>query len=382
MVDASANPDVGASDADSPAPPLGYQPGLDGLRGIAILAVLGLHVVDAWFPGGALGVDVFFVLSGFLISTIVLEELRASRSDDFGFARFYVRRFLRLFPALYTMLAAVAVYALVSPASTRGVLLPEIGVAALYMGNLSWAWGRSLTWLGHTWSLALEEQFYLVWPAILVSCVRRTWIRALTGALAATVVAVLAYRVAVGIDPRGLLLQRPDALVVGCLLALVRWQRPRRFEALGSPVLVGAVSLGILLLLLAGDGHWFPEDLYFRGLYLGVSGATAVLLAHLVSRPVSPGGTGSPVVRALSTRPLTQVGRISYGLYVWHYPVFIFISLHTGLTGPAAFVAKVAGAFGFALASWFLVERRALRLKSRFASKRAPSHVPPALEPG
>jgi len=174
------------------------------------------------------------------------------------------------------------------------------------------------------------------------------------------------------VDPDGLLLQRPDALMVGCLLALVRWKWPDALGTLVRPVQVGAVSLAALLLLVAADARWLNEGTYVHGLFLGVSVATAFLIGHLVSQPSVPAERASMISRILSVRPFTQIGRISYGLYLWHYPIFVYVDLRTSLTGVAAEFVKVALAFVFAVTSWFLIERPALRLKRRFAAPLVP----------
>lgn len=354
--------------ADSHSQPLGYQPGLDGVRAVAILCVMGSHLLGATFLGGGLGVDMFFVLSGFLISTIVLEEMRASRRDAFGFRNFYIRRMLRLFPALYTMLAALALYTLLAPADLRAQLLPALALSAVYLGNFAFLWGVSMSWLGHTWSLALEEQFYLVWPAVLVVFVRRRRLVPLIGLLLFGVLAVLVYRLVWGVDPRAYLLQRPDTLMVGCLLALLRWRWPEYVRTACKGSAVGGASFVALLVLVACEDRWIVERDYSHGLFLLVSASTAVLIGHVVCQPIRETHRMSVVSRLLSTRPLTDVGRISYGLYLWHYPAFLYVDQRTHLSGFVAGVAKVGFAFALALISWFVVERRALRLKHRFAS--------------
>jgi peptidoglycan/LPS O-acetylase OafA/YrhL len=362
----SATDPAAIANGREPAPPLGYQAGLDGVRAVAILSVMASHAVDT-FRGGGLGVDMFFVLSGFLITTLVLEELRASKGN-FGFANFYVRRMLRLFPALYTMLLAITVYVLVVGPDNGDQLLPAVGMTALYLGNVAFLFGISLNWLGHTWSLALEEQFYLVWPIVLVTFVRRKRLLQLLGLLVLVVLVVLVYRLAVGIDPDGWVLQRPDALVVGCVTAIVRWLWPDRLRAACRPVAVGAIAFGLLALQIVGDARWVSEDAFVKGLFLVVSLSTAALVGHVVSRPADD-PRGSPVVRGLAMTPFRQIGRISYGLYLWHYPIFAFVKARTSLTGLGAIAVELVATFAVAITSWFLIERRALRLKRRFASK-------------
>jgi peptidoglycan/LPS O-acetylase OafA/YrhL len=151
-------------------PKLGYVPALDGLRAIAVTMVMFLHAHFFLGHNGAIGVDIFFTLSGFLITTLLLEEFYKKGTIDI--LSFYFRRTLRLFPALYLMLIVVLIYALTTTNSEdKNSLYKEITASALYINNLvygiGWWKGYAPIALGHTWSLAVEEQFYLVWPCIL-----------------------------------------------------------------------------------------------------------------------------------------------------------------------------------------------------------------------
>ncbi len=142
-----------------------YEPSLDGMRAVAVTCVVAFHATH-WLPGGWAGVDVFFVLSGFLITSLLAQEIEASGSIDLG--SFYLRRALRLVPALTVMLLASLAVAVLLPSRTLEDVR-AIGLAGTYLMN----WNRAFAlfpqaWLGHTWSLAMEEQFYLLWPAILL----------------------------------------------------------------------------------------------------------------------------------------------------------------------------------------------------------------------
>ena len=145
---------------------LGYQPALDGMRALAVVLVAGVHTHPRLVPGGSIGVDAFFVLSGFLITTLLVEELDTRGHISSG--RFYARRALRLLPALAGLLFVVTGWAVfVAAPNTRHNALLEVAAAASYTRNFTWWSHVPGTLLGHTWSLAVEEQFYLVWPVLL-----------------------------------------------------------------------------------------------------------------------------------------------------------------------------------------------------------------------
>ena len=149
---------------------IGYLPALDGLRAIAIILVMLTHANFQLGANGILGVDMFFALSGFLITTLLLEENESN--TKISLAGFYVRRAFRLFPALYIMLFVIFCYALffTSTVTEKIIIFSEIKAAGLYLYNISWNWGWATEGLllAHTWSLAVEEQFYLLWPLIFI----------------------------------------------------------------------------------------------------------------------------------------------------------------------------------------------------------------------
>jgi peptidoglycan/LPS O-acetylase OafA/YrhL len=313
---------------------------LDGLRGIAILVVLGAHTGVPGFAagGGGAGVTLFFVLSGYLITSLLLAEKdRAGRVD---FRAFYIRRALRLFPALAAVLVVVAILLVAGllPEDARAdtdyriVFLSVIG----YVANWAAVAGQSIGILGHTWSLAVEEQFYIVWPALLLVGLRlgRSWLALIVLVL---IFLDVPYRVLldlnggflhvfVGTDSRG------DALLLGCVLALleIRWH----------PVvgIAGLTGIGLLA------ASWPPN----AGL------GTQVLLIPAAAIAGTLAVAGCPTI--LAWRPLAFIGKISYGLYLWHglviwwywpWPVEVLLSI------------------AIACVSYSVLERRFLRLKDR-----------------
>ena len=303
---------------------LGYRPALDGVRGVAILSVVGMHFFG--FPrGGLLGVDLFFVLSGFLITTLLLEEW--GERGRVSLRAFYRRRALRLLPALVGMLAvyaAVVLCALATGIVDRGAVLAAFGFIAstlAYAQNFVTAFGVGniqMSPLVHLWSLAEEEQFYVVWPIVLVFCLRRN-VRTsrLLVVLAMAAVAVAVHRAALVHDP-GVGLPRvefgpdtrsPDALLVGCAFALVRqygsWAIAARWRGA-----IGTAALALIVtVVLTGSIDGRVTYLYWIPLVALAGGALVFSLS--VGPPVG-------IMRVLSMQPLVFVGTISYGLYVWH----------------------------------------------------------------
>lgn len=347
---------------------LGHRPALDGLRGIAVLIVLVGHGPIA-FLGGGPGVTVFFTLSGFLITALLLEERRTNGRVDLS--RFYARRALRLLPALAVCLVAVAIGLTVLEVPLTGVWY-----AALYVANLAPALGARLPYLSHTWSLSLEEQFYVAWPLtlLLLARIRRPWaVAAVTGA---GVVVCAALRVVV--DRDALLTQaqaiqvafhalwRADALLVGCLLALVLGPALRLSRTLVAWAAAAGVATVVAATLQA------RSDLYYSLWITAVPLATAALVVWALS-------VDNRFSRALTWRPLRYTGRISYGLYLWHFPIFVL--LRPELEGlPAVVEIAVGTAISFVVASvsFFVVERPFLRLKHRFEPRRDAVVVRPA----
>ena len=281
-------------------PKLAYEPSFDGLRGVAVLAVIATHFnAPGIVNGGLVGVTLFFVLSGYLITRLVLTE--HASTGDVNFMSFYRRRLARLFPALALMLVAVGAVLVIE--GRAAVAIVSVTTSALYVSNLAIANGIVLGPLEHTWSLAIEEQFYLLWPVILIIGIRRP--RVLIAALVIGIATSAELRLG-PVTEIGRFwwvyhstLTRADALLVGCLLALV----PFKPSQLTTIVALGCL---VVLVILPLDQPTFVTLLLLPAAI--VSGLV------IVSRP-----------RFLGVAPLVAVGRISYGLYLWHFPLAMML---------------------------------------------------------
>jgi peptidoglycan/LPS O-acetylase OafA/YrhL len=362
---------------------LGRVPALDGLRGIAIALVVlfhteavaytnqptGVKVIDRAFGGGFLGVDLFFVLSGFLITALLLREDHDRGRVSFG--SFYVRRALRLLPALFLLLAVHAIYmATTNPPGPYGTGSELTSVAGVLVYGTNWVITYSPTsvtiGLGHLWSLAIEEQFYLLWPAILIVFLgvrRRTDL--VVAAIAALIVAVVLHRLVMWDQGHAWPTvyyrtdTRADGLLIGALLAClwVRGLTPRRGIVAGAWVAVGVVI--VCLEYARTDVGW----LYEGGFTLFAVAVAALILAAVDGRWVGN--------RFLELAPLRALGRVSYGMYLWQSFVFYAIARY-GLSWAQGVRVLVAWSLigACTAVSWFVVERPALRLKHRLDARR------------
>jgi peptidoglycan/LPS O-acetylase OafA/YrhL len=345
----------------------GHWPALDGVRAVGVGAVMCYHLYEPhFFTGGYLGVDVFFVLSGFLITWGLVAEW--DRSGHLRFRRFYARRALRLFPALAGVLVFASVLILtVLHGTNRSETISGLPWIVGYVSN--WARAVNASNLGvltNLWSLAVEEQFYLIWPTVLLILLSRRWSRDRLGtAILAVAAAEAVYRealyragvsvnrIANGLDTHS------DALLVGCAIAL--WLSSGRLERIPTSVLQAGAWLGasaIAVLMLTGNGQTS-----FQWGYPLTAIAGGALIADLV---VAPPRTLRTV---LSCRPAVWVGRRSYGLYVWSYPIYY------GLPWPADFLgwhrdlAEMTLSVAVAAVSYQVLELPFLRRKLRFSSR-------------
>lgn len=344
---------------------LGYRRGLDGLRAIAAGVVVLFHLGLGGARGGWLGVDLFFVLSGFLITTLLLEE--CDRNRRLSLRRFYARRALRLFPALYALVLAALALSFVtrSPAAASSIRGEALAAATYSMDVFKGEFATK--YLVHTWSLAVEEQFYLLWPLVLGALMRKR--------VRPTYIAVLCIVLVTGAAlGRGLfetgdnvvMATRADGILLGCAVALVRHHRPTS-RLVGWLRSAWPLALGVLAIAFSGAVELSQKS----GFGVTVAGlASMSVILQVVDRP------SAALDRALSIAPLVAIGKVSYGLYLWHVFVFRVLSgLRPHLPLLVHRAALLTATAAVTVASYFVIERPALRLKSRFTAP-APTPTP------
>jgi peptidoglycan/LPS O-acetylase OafA/YrhL len=322
-------------------------PALDGLRAVAVLMVMGDHAVLPHFAGGFIGVDIFFVLSGFLISGIVMDEWL--KTGGFRVRRFLYRRFLRLFPALCLMVLLVLPVAARLSGAWADVTL-DAGAALLYITNLvrMHAIHEPNLFYGHTWSLGVEQQFYLLWPLGLVACLRngmggRTLLRLSLLLL----LGLLAWRLYLALSqaPIPRLYNAPDTRLQGVLLGCLAGMALRLLDAsaiqqlsqLTARLRWPAVGLAVAVFLnLRIDGAYFAWGLPLT------EAAACLLILDLHFRPATR------LARLLAWPLISRLGLVSYGVYLWHYPVFRI--LNELACSKSLFIFGVGGALSVLMA--------------------------------
>jgi peptidoglycan/LPS O-acetylase OafA/YrhL len=354
-----------------------YLPGLDGMRALAVVAVMIYHADNEWLHGGFLGVEVFFVISGYLITLLLMAEReQTGRVDLVGF---WARRARRLLPALFTMLFLVLSYTMLARADELGKLRGDLIGSLLYVSNWYQIWvGQGYTAvndfvpLRHLWSLAVEEQFYLVWPIVMMLMLRRGGTRRLAMTARWLIIAALVVTVAMAVlfhggraidcattpeaywnvggrcvDKTDFLylstITRSSGLLLGAAFAMV-W-RPKaimrgplrdRSRMLDGAALVGLVVLGLQMWFVTVTGPSGADPMLFRGGFL-ITGIATLTLIGAVTHPYTA------TTRLLALRPLVWVGTRSYGLYLYHWPIYQIIRKVAGnsLTLPQFVVAMI-----------------------------------------
>jgi peptidoglycan/LPS O-acetylase OafA/YrhL len=347
---------------------LEYRPELDGMRGLGLLAIMWYHsqafVGGPNYHGGFHALDMFFVLSGYLITTLLVREWDKYNAIRIG--NFYARRALRLLPAL---VIAIPFGALVVATLAEPFPRPywQSALSAIsYVAN----WFQlqlSIAPLGHTWSLSVEEQYYLAWSALLVIALKRGTSYWRLGSFALVVAAVMgiaryaAFRAGHADFAVLSTFTRPDGVLIGSALALLLADVPARVRTFLARRDVGlAAAFAFVGLTFVLDWH---RPLYYEGGLTVFNVVTAALIAHMLL------ADRSAPRRFLSFLPFAALGRISYGVYLFHVPmVYLVVGRPATRVGAEWVGLYFVAAIGMGVASWFLVERPVLKLKSRFGS--------------
>nr|WP_280882719.1 acyltransferase [Streptomyces pseudovenezuelae] len=370
---------------------------MDGLRTVAVAMVLVYHVRPDLLPGGSVAVDVFFTISGFVITRLLLAEY--ARTGGIGLRSFYRRRWLRLVPALLVVCAVCVVLSLTTSLRAFDGAWAAAGLAAAFVVNIVRAlqpgpYSDVTGPLGHTWSLSVEEQFYLLWPLALLFLLRR--FRARTVLLCTAALCALpvlwryhlwnpdaAHRIYNGTDTRA------DQLLAGALVAValarLRADDPRLAMLRSCAGRLAWPALGLLFLVAlkvpvtGGEGAW--NAVWYTVGFLAVAMVSATLVMGLVLRP------DTRLSRVLSLAPLAWVGRnLSYGIYLWHYPIIRLLGSLGVKDGRMS--ATVVLTMLMALLSYALVEtpflhrgRRVPSEPARCAAVSSPTAAPPSTWP-
>jgi peptidoglycan/LPS O-acetylase OafA/YrhL len=334
---------------------LGYNPRLDGLRGVATLCVLFYHYLVSGFQAGLYGLDIFFVISGYLITKVLLKYV----SDGHSLGQFYWNRFLRLMPALASLSVAIFLISVIFPALFNSLDLRDDVISSfLYVANWTRAFSLNVpAYLGNCWSLGVEEQFYLLWPFICVffAAKKKPVILEITLFLLACSIAWTFWldthqagynRVVNGFDTRC------SGLLIGCCLALIgRKAYGKALERMLSrfwPLAILAYSI----LVIFTEDHWYPA----YGLI--TSGAAVILIAAAYHAPHSFIG------KLLELPPFVFVGKISYSVYLWHYPIMLVLLYHFQLSKIAIAALGLPLSFIIGFVSYWFVEQPVLRLRN------------------
>jgi peptidoglycan/LPS O-acetylase OafA/YrhL len=365
-------------DSTAAVPSMGYQPSLDGLRAISVIAVLFYHAGFSWMHGGFFGVEVFFVVSGFLITSLLLDE--RERDGRIDFKQFWIRRIRRLFPALYAVLLAVSLWAAFAGTDEQvSQVRRDVPWAIFYGSNWGQIFGGVPYFAGeppllrHLWSLAVEEQWYLIWPLLFMGVTGLFTSRRSAGLL---VIAVGAMSMLFtfwihsgtptplggpgpfnGLDRTNFLylstITRSGGLLVGAGAAFL-WRPWRPWRSPGSPgAPAGRLLDPIGAAAVAALGCIFTVAVLTEGyVYQWVLPMVSVLSLVAVLVAVHPAATGFRQI--MSTRALVEIGKRSYGLYLWSWPISVVMDATTGSVG--RFVLAMAVTTVIAEASYRLIE--------------------------
>ncbi|MGX5731955.1 acyltransferase family protein [Pseudoxanthomonas beigongshangi] len=326
-----------------------YEPGLDGLRAVAVLAVLAFHARIPGFEGGFFGVDLFFVLSGYLITRLLADENRGT--GTIAIRTFYLRRLRRLYPALILFLVT---YLVAAPHFFAGITdhLRDAILAVFYLSDYGRAFWDVPVVIQHTWSLAVEEHFYLLWPLVLPAILKLEGFRRVHALLLLAVIATTWRWFVLGWDGDWTnVYTRFDTRLSGLFLggAIALWNPPKHswYFSLGTVLFTSAIVLG----------GWKEKSSLTWLAIVAEAGAVLMVL-------------GAPGTRLLSTPIIVWIGRLSYGMYLWHYPVMFWMR-NQGIDWVSTMLVGTLFAVSASAVSYFTVEAAFRPIRRRQVTTRS-----------
>ena len=345
-----------------------YYRGIDGLRAVAVLTVMLSHAEVPGVLGAYIGVDIFFVISGFLITSILLKEHRTSGAINI--ANFYIRRILRLIPALLVLITFVVAYAwLFTDTKSLISTIHDAAITLLYSQNWTWAFNlHSGGYLAHTWSLSLEEQFYILWPPLMVLALRFfstpqkliTFLVFLIGIVSCnrillTLTGASYHRMYLMLDTRA------DSLLVGALLSILASYKLFPSKEKLRTILTFPVGFSVFLYcFLIFCSHRDSFNYYYGFTLIAIASASVLLL--LTEFPESL------LSRILSDSRLRWIGKISYGLYLWHWPIYTILREKLNWRWYSLVSLGSVAVFFCATLSFYVVEKHFLQKKEKYSA--------------
>ncbi len=357
-----------------------YLPCIDGVRAFSILAVIMFHGGIPFLSGGFIGVDIFFVISGFLITSLLIKE--KEKTGRINIMNFFLRRIFRLVPALIVLLLVFnifSVFALEKDIAVENFL--DSFIVLFYSADWTRAMGlQRPDWLGHAWSLSVEEQFYIIWPFIFIALLKVSK-NYLSIALIVLTMALASFACRVvftlhGFHPDRLyngLDSRADALLIGCLCSLLlssEWY-PWVLTKLKSIHVLFYISL-ITLVTSAIVSRWTSPRMFYLGYFIIAMCAAIIIIKLTISV------NNSVIEKALTQPVIVWIGKISYGLYLWHYPIFKIMRFYE-YSRVTTFIFGTAFTFIFSVLSYYFIERPFLLLKGKTSFiTPEPANEPPA----
>ncbi|MBD8487531.1 acyltransferase [Echinicola sp. CAU 1574] len=336
---------------------LGYIPHLDGLRAVAVILVMLTHANFQLGKSGIIGVQMFFSLSGFLITTLLLEEYHKHR--NVSLKAFYVRRFFRLIPPLLLLLCFIAILNnTVFNYQVRDGVNEEILAALFYFYNVAWVWGigEGLI-LGHMWTLGVEEQFYLIWPIILIIFIRLNKTKLLSNLLVLITLLSLILKQVYNNPPLADSLLH-ESLIIGCLGGLYRCNYPRLYS---SPILA---LIPMLLLIFFGI---FPNSEFHLFVLNGGSWLIGLLTTIFIISIT--GNKKSPFFKLFANPTLIYTGKISYSLYLWHVPIFKLFKWYSPFIPAVSFILKFLVSLILAILTWHFLEKKSIGFGRKISNR-------------